>query len=161
MMRRAVDTVIGLLAAAALVLACMSVFLRYVAPSLAVDWSDEIVVMLLIWAMFLTGYRVTLDRAHVSVDLLTHGRSGALKRRLDRAAQLALGTYALAMATSGVLVLCDAWRLGERTESTARVPTVLYYAALPAGMFLIALAVGMLLAGHCTPPADDQPEDAL
>ena len=54
--RRLLDAIVALAGAAAICLACASVFARYAAPSRSVDWSDEVVVMLLIWAMFLSGY---------------------------------------------------------------------------------------------------------
>jgi C4-dicarboxylate transporter DctQ subunit len=160
-MTRLLEMLIGTLAAIALLLACSSVAARYAAPGLIVDWSDEIIVMLLIWTMFLSGYKVTLERAHIKVDLLTHGRSARWRAALERGSTIALLFYSAGMAAAGAIVVRDAWRLGERTESTARVPTFLYYAALPVGMFLIALAAVLLLAGRGAPVDTDEPETAL
>lgn len=157
-MRRGLDLLIGVLAASALLLACWSVIARYVSPGLIVDWSDEAVVMLLIWAMFLSGYRTTLDRAHIAVDLLVAGRSGVWVRILHVVATSVLGLFACAMAASGMWVVADAIRLDEHTESTARIATWIYYAALPAGMILIAVAAAVVLwrgePAEPGPPAD-------
>jgi TRAP-type C4-dicarboxylate transport system permease small subunit len=152
---RLLDLIAGALGAVALLLACTTVVTRYFAPALVFDWSDEVVIMLLIWAMFLTGYRLTVQRGHVVVDLLTHGRSERWRRRLEMAASLGLGVFALGMTVSGVMVAADALAIGERTESTARIPTFLYYAALPVGMALVALGAGLVLANPPPGPADE------
>jgi TRAP-type C4-dicarboxylate transport system permease small subunit len=158
-MKRGLDMLIGILAALALLLACWSVVARYVSPGLILDWSDEAIVMLLIWAMFLSGYRTTLNRAHIAVDLLTHGRSGRWTRVLHIVAMIVLALFACLMAASGAWVVADAIRLNEHTESTARIATWIYYASLPTGMILIAVAAFIvLLKGD---PAPEQPADPL
>ena len=159
-MIRLLDFIAGVLGAVALGLACMTVGTRYFAPSLVVDWSDEVVIMLLIWAMFLTGYRLTVQRGHVVVDLLTHGRSTAFRRRMEIASTIGLAVFAIGMTVSGALTVVDAVAIGERTESTARIPTFVYYAALPIGMALIAVGAGLVLArpSREAPDARDQVE---
>lgn len=151
-MTRALDLLIGTLTAIALALACGSVIARYVDPMLIVDWSDEVVVMLLIWSMMLSGYRTTIDRAHIAVDLLTHGKSGRKVHVFHIVATSALAAFALAMCVAGTIVVTDAWSLGERTESTARIPTWLYYAALPTGMLLIFIGCARIVAGRQLDP---------
>lgn len=153
-MKRALDTLTGALAAIALLLACLSVGLRYLAPQWVFDWSDEVVIMLLIWAMFLSGYRLTVERSHVVVDLLTHGRSAPVRRRFELAGMFGLLLFAAFMTVAGTEMVLQAVALGERTESTARIPTWLYYAALPVGMALTVGGALLVIAGRAGPPAD-------
>ena len=150
--RKGMDALVGLLGAAALALACFAVASRYLAPDLTVDWSDEVVIMLLIWAMFLGGFGITLDRSHIAVDLLSRGRENRWIARLPVFNAALLAIYALGLTISGVLVVIDSMRLGERTESTARLPTFIYYASLPVGMALVCLAALSLFVGRRSLP---------
>lgn len=159
-MIRLLNFLVGVVGGMGLLLAGLSVVTRYAAPMAALDWSDEVVVILLVWAMLLAGFRLTLERGHVAVDLLTHILPPLAKRVAEAAATICLALYAGLLAVSGVLVTADALALGERTESTLRTPTFLYYAALPAGMGLIALAALMLLAGRA-PRREPQPLEPL
>lgn len=159
-MKRALDILCGGLAATALLLACLSVGLRYLAPQWVFDWSDEVVIMLLIWAMFLSGYRLTVERSHVVVDLLTHGRPDGIKRRFELAGMFGLLLFSAFMAVAGMDMVLQTVALGERTESTARIPTWIYYAALPAGMALTAWGSLLVLVGRAGPPAA-APEDEI
>ena len=149
-MTRLFDIAVGLLAGAAVLLACLTAVTRYLAAGLVFDWSDEIVITLLIWSMFLSGFRLTMERSHVSVDLLTHGRGPVWRRRLEIVATLGLLLFSGLMAYAGAVVVGDAALLGERTESTARAPTWVYYAALPVGMALIAAGSILVLLGRGT-----------
>ena len=153
-MRRALDILTGGFAAAALLLACLAVVFRYFAPQWVFDWSDEVVIMLLIWAMFLSGYRLTVERSHVVVDLMTHGKPEAVKRRFELAGAFGLLCFSAFMAVAGADMVLQTLALGERTESTARIPTWIYYAALPVGMALTAWGALLVLAGRAGPPAD-------
>jgi C4-dicarboxylate transporter, DctQ subunit len=153
-MKRALDALSGSLAAAALMLACLSVGLRYLAPQWIFDWSDEVVIMLLIWAMFLSGYSLTVERSHVVVDLLTHGRPLAVRRRYELAGTFGLMLFAAFMAVAGADMVIQTVALGERTESTARIPTWIYYAALPVGMALTVWGAILVIAGRAGPPGE-------
>jgi C4-dicarboxylate transporter, DctQ subunit len=131
----------GFLAGAALLTECVAAATRYVAPAFTVDWADEVVILLLVWAMFLSGHGVTVERRHIAVDLLQHVCTKRTGRLLTRISMLFLAAFAALMLCSGVLVVVDAVLLGEHSESTARLPTWLYYAALPAGMLLILIGI--------------------
>lgn len=147
-MKKVFDFFVGGLFAIALILYSGMALARYSVPALTVDWSDEIVVMLIIWAILLTGYRAVLDHSHIAIDFLTHKCPVTWQRRLSFVSTLSLVIYAGGMTLSGMQVVYDAWILGERTESTAQVPTFIYYASLPTGMFLMAAAAsGLLVRG--------------
>lgn len=153
-MKRGLDKVIGGLAMMALLLACLTVGLRYLAPQWVFDWSDEVVVMLLVWAMMLSGYHLTLERSHVAVDLLTHGRPAHVRRRFEIAGTLGLLVFAGFMAIAGAWMTIQAYGIGEHTESTARISTWIYYACLPTGMALTTMAAAFVLLNRAGPPAD-------
>lgn len=141
MIERPIRYASGILAGAALLTECVAAATRYVAPAFTVDWADEVVILLLVWAMFLSGHGVTVGRRHIAVDLLHQVCTPRMARLLARISVLFLAAFVALMFASGVLVVIDAVRLGEQSESTARLPTWLYYASLPAGMLLILLGI--------------------
>lgn len=141
MIERPIRYASGILAGGALLTECVAAATRYVAPAFTVDWADEVVILLLVWAMFLSGYGVTVERRHIAVDLLHHVCTPRVGRLLTRISMLFLAAFVSLMLGSGLLVVIDAVRLGEHSESTARLPTWLYYASLPAGMLLILLGI--------------------
>lgn len=139
-MLRALDMIAGSLSAMALILFTYSGLARHLAPAFTADWSDEAVVILLVWAMFLTGYRITLERSHISVDLVLERIKPAHKKALLMFSTLILTIFSAGLMIAGVIVVRDAIILGERTESSAQIPVFIYFAALPVGMALNALA---------------------
>ncbi len=141
MTERVIRYLTALLAGGALLTECVAAATRYFAPAFAVDWTDEAVILLLVWAMFLSGYRVTVARGHIAVDLLLHICTPRVRHILIRVSMAFLAAFVLLMLGSGLLVVNDAVRLDEHTESTARLPTWLYYASLPAGMLLVLLGI--------------------
>ena len=128
------DRAIGWLTAAILGLCfsllIFSVFARYVAVSMQVDWILEVVVFLTVWAVLLGVARVERRAGHIRVDFLLH--------RFSPRAQLSAEVFSLVVAlavsvffvVAGWLVVQDALRWDERTESTLRIPLWIYYAAL-------------------------------
>lgn len=144
-MTRVLTWLVGLIGGLGLALAGLSVITRYAFPAIAFDWSDEVVVMLLVWAMLLSGFRLTIQKGHVAVDLLTHVLKPRARRLVDVIATLGLALYAGLLAVSGTIVTLDAVWLGERTESTLRTPAFIYFAAMPVAMALIVIAAVIVL----------------
>jgi TRAP-type C4-dicarboxylate transport system permease small subunit len=138
---RLFDWIAGLCGAAALLVALVSVAARYLRINAIFDWADEVTIMLLIWGMMFTALRTTVERTHISVDLLTHNRSGPWVSAIKAFSALALLAFSLMLAISGSLVTLDALMLGERTESSLGLPSAVYFAALPVGMALVVLGV--------------------
>jgi len=128
--------VVAVLIACALVLATLGILSRYALSGFNLDWTGEVVVFIIIWAILLSLPRIERRSAHVRVDFLFNkmGNSGRLVS-LSLAVAIGLCISAL-FVWSGWLVVSEAILWDERTPSTLRVPLWIYYLALSTGFAL-------------------------
>lgn len=143
----------------ALVVSALCVFLygslaRSFAPALAIDWSEEVTIYLIVWATLLSGGTLTGDRGHVSAEILVHLLSERARRRLQTSIDVLMLAFCSLMLWLGFEGVLFAHMLDERSASTLQAPQAwVLYLALPAGMLLIAarIALSLLLdrqSGH-------------
>jgi TRAP-type C4-dicarboxylate transport system permease small subunit len=128
----------------ALVVLALGIFLygslaRSFAPSLAIDWSEEVAIYLIVWATLLSGGAITADRAHVSANMLGHLLSPLAQRRLQTSIDVVVLGFCGLMLWLGIEGVLFAHMLDERSASTLQAPQAwVLYLALPVGMLLIA-----------------------
>ena len=158
-----IDQVIGWIAATILLitfgLLAFSVFARYVAVGMQIDWILEVVVFMIAWAVLLGVARIEKRAGHIRVDFVLH----MMGLRWQRLAEMLALSFGLAVGVfyvwSGVLVVQDAVAWGERTDSTLRIPLWVYYAALSSSFTVHALFMTQrlwdLLSGAPLPVASD------
>lgn len=151
--RRIETVVIGLLVILALGIFLYGSLARTLAPSLAVDWTEEVTIYLIVWATLLGGGTLTADRAHISAQVLEHLLSPPARRRLRIAIDLLLLAFCCLMLWLGVQGVLFADMLDERSASTLQAPQAwVLYLALPVSMLLIGVRAVMLLFGE--PPGE-------
>src|SRR5665213_2479555 len=63
-------TLVGLLGAAAMVIAAVQVFGRYIAPGVAITWAEEVIVYIAVWAVMIVGSQLVGRDGHVRPDLV-------------------------------------------------------------------------------------------
>jgi C4-dicarboxylate transporter DctQ subunit len=143
---RAEQTIAGLLGLAALVLALWQVVSRYFAPQQAISFAEEFIVYLMIWAIMIVSSQLVRVDGHVRPDLVLNVAPLRVKRWLEVFNSLAAILFCAALLWYGWMVLGTAWRIDERSASDLRFPMWLYYAALPAGGFLMLLRYVIRLA---------------
>lgn len=136
-----VGGIVAVLAACALAVATLGILSRYALSGINLDWTGEVVIFLVIWAILLGLSRVERRAGHVRVDFLFD----RFPRRARRAAlllALAIGAgLSVLFVWSGWEVVAEAMRWDERTPSTLRLPLWIYYAALPTAFGLNILFV--------------------
>lgn len=144
--RRLETSVIGALVVLALGIFLYGSLARSFAPELAIDWSEEVTIYLIVWATLLGGGTLASERAHVSAEMVLH-MLPARARRFVR-----IGTDVLMLGFCGLVFwlgvegVLFAHALDERSASTLQAPQAwVLYLALPAGMLLITVRVAMLL----------------
>jgi TRAP-type C4-dicarboxylate transport system permease small subunit len=137
--------VIGLLSTVALGIATYQMIARYFFPAIAQSWTGEIVIYLLVWAIFLTGSLLVSDDAHVRADLLLRLVSARSQRPLEIFNISIALIFCLVLTYYGALATFDAWQMDERSISALRFPMWLYYGALPAGFCLMTLRFSLRL----------------
>ncbi|MCC7166326.1 MAG: TRAP transporter small permease [Rhodospirillales bacterium] len=136
---------VGVLAGAALALAFYAMTMRYVAPRLSPDWSDEVVIFLILWAVFLAGSALVREERHVRADLVVRLLAPAQQRWIEAVNSLAALIFCALLAGWGWAATEDARLLGERTVSTLHLPMWIYYLCLPTGCALMTLRYGQRL----------------
>ena len=158
-----IDMVIGWIAATILLitfcLLAFSVFARYVAVGMQIDWILEVVVFMIAWAVLLGVARIEKRAGHIRVDFVLH----MMGLRWQRLAEMLALSFGLAVGVfyvwSGVLVVQDAVAWGERTDSTLRIPLWVHYTALSTSFTVHALFMSQrlwdLLHGAPLPVAGD------
>lgn len=135
----------------ALVVLAIGIFLygslvRSLAPSLAIDWSEEVTIYLIVWATLLSGGTLASERDHVSAQIVVHLLSARARRCLQTAIDVLTLAFCGLMLWLGIEGVLFAAMLDERSASTLQAPQAwALYLALPAGMLLIVVRVAMLL----------------
>ncbi len=145
------DRVIGWVTAVILLITFLllvfSVFARYVAVNLQIDWILEVVVFLVAWAVLLGLARIEKRAGHIRVDFVQNGFSDRNKRIsevLSLIFALAVGVF---YVWAGILVVQEAIAWDERTDSTLRIPFWYYYAALSTCFTIHAIFIAHRLVG--------------
>ena len=62
--------VVGLLGAVALGIAVVQVFGRYITPAHAINWGEEVIVYIAVWAVMIAGSQLARTDGHVRPDLV-------------------------------------------------------------------------------------------
>jgi C4-dicarboxylate transporter DctQ subunit len=143
---RATRTVIATALGVALLLACQEIMARYLLPQSALDWSFELIVFLIIWAMFLAMSQLAARGAHIRVDLVVRLLPRRGRHACDLIATMLGLAVALTLFVSGVLVVSQSVEWDERTTSSLALPLWLYYLSLPVGSALLGLQLSVRLA---------------
>lgn len=137
---------IGVLVAAALGVFLYGPLARLFAPGLAVDWSEEVTIYLIVWATLLSGGTLTAERGHVSAELLMHRLSAPARHRLQLGIDLFTLAFCGLMLWLGAQGVWFAQGLDERGASTLQAPQAwVLYLALPVSMALICVRLVLLL----------------
>ena len=144
--RRVETLVIGVLVVLALGVFLFGSLARTFAPALAVDWSEEVTIYLIVWATLLSGGTLTSERSHVSAQMFVHRLAPRARRRLQIGIELLMLAFCGLMAWLGIEGVLFAQMLDERSASTLQAPQAwVLYLALPVSMLLIAVRVVVLL----------------
>ncbi|WP_119458282.1 TRAP transporter small permease [Rhodospirillaceae bacterium SYSU D60014] len=152
----------GLIAAAVLVV-CQMVFVRYILGQ-STAWQTEFVTYALIAATFVGSPYVLLTRGHVNVDLLPLYLGGSARFALALFAAGISCLFCLVLAWRGAVLWYEAYDLGWRSDTIWSVRLWIPYSAMPIGIGLLSLQyivdIANLILGR-EPPFGIHPEDRL
>jgi len=130
--------IIALLAGVALLLACNAMVSRYLLPGTSLDWTFEVIVFGVIWAVFLAAARLVSLGGHIRMDFLLQFLRPETRRWFLLFSEILGFAVAMLLAWSGVLVVLESIRWGETSSSTLRIPLWVYYCSLPVGALLMS-----------------------
>ncbi len=124
---------VGLLGAAALIIAVVQVFGRYVDPSGAINWAEEVIVYVAVWAVMLISSQLVRRDGHVRPDLVLRLLKPQAQRWVEIFNCLVAIVFTTGMVWYGWRVVGTALLLDQRSSSDLQFPMWIYYAALPGG----------------------------
>jgi len=134
---RAEQMLAGLLGLIALALALWQVVSRYSFPQASISCAEEVIVYLVIWAIMIVSSQLVRTDSHVRPDLVLNIAPPSLKRWMEVFNSVAAIVFCAALIWYGGQVVETALLIDEHSASDLRFPMWIYYAALPAGGFLM------------------------
>ena len=126
------------LTAAAVVIVCQMVFVRYVLNETTI-WQTDFVTFSLVAATFIGSPYVLMTKGHVNVDVLPLYAGARARWWLALVAILISLSFALVMAVLTAQFWHEAWENNWRSESMWRARLWIPYAAMPIGLGLLTL----------------------
>lgn len=135
---RTAAIVAGLLLAAAMLVTCEMIFLRYVfrAPTI---WQTDFVIFSATAAVFLGAPYVLLTRGHVGVDVIELMAAPPLRRALGLAGALLGLLFCIAMTVASAIFFHEAYVNEWTTSSVAAIVLWVPLLPLPVGFALLTL----------------------
>ncbi len=124
---------VGLLGAGALVIAVVQVFGRYINPAGAINWAEEVIVYVAVWAVMLVASQLVRTDGHVRPDLVLRLLPPGGQRWVEMFNCLVAIAFTAGMVWYGWRVVGTALLLDQRSSSDLQFPMWIYYAALPGG----------------------------
>ena len=132
--------VVGGLATLALAMCSYNVIVRLTAPSLTLDFVEEVQVYMVIWAVFLSLGTVTLMDRHVKSDFFINMFPPKLKHGVEVLADVLGLIFCIFAVYYGAVVAHQAWEFGDVSTTMLRMPLWIYFAALPGGALVMGWA---------------------
>jgi C4-dicarboxylate transporter, DctQ subunit len=132
-------TLVGVLGAAALLIAVVQVFGRYVDPGSAINWAEEVIVYLAVWAVMLASSQLVRNDGHVRPDLVLRQLPARTRGWVETFNCLVAVAFTAGMVWYGWHIVALAWLFDQRSSSDLAFPMWVYYLALPVGGGLMLL----------------------
>lgn len=127
-----------LLLAAAVLVVCQMIFIRYVMNASTV-WQTEFVIYSIMASTFLGSSYVLLHRGHVGVDLLPSMMGGTGRYILELIGGLISLAFCTVLAYSGWIYFHEAWEGGWKTDTVWSLPLWIPLLPLPVGIGMLCL----------------------
>ena len=135
-------TACGMLVAIVLI-GSAQIFFRFVLKS-SLIWSEELMRYMFVWLSFITASIAVREHKHISVDFVTSFVPAKINRIFYLISRLAILVYFYFMIPAG-FALCA--KTAANKSTILPVTWNYVYAALPAGMILMAISLVSVFAG--------------
>ena len=126
-------TIVGLLGGAAMLIAAVQVFGRYIAPAASITWAEEVIVYIAVWAVMIIASQLVRTDGQVRPDLVLRLLRPGVQRWVEMFNCLVAMTFTFGMLWYGWTVVDTALLLDQRSSSDLQFPIWIYYLALPTG----------------------------
>lgn len=129
----------GLLGLAALGFGTYSVIGRYLDQQIAFVNGEEVVVYLIVWAVFLAASQLVRTDGHVRPDIVLRLLPPQAQRVAESINCCVAILFCAGLAWYGWQIVSTSWALDERSETGLQFPMWLYYSAVLTGGALMTL----------------------
>lgn len=136
--RQACRTVLGSVIFAAIAVNFANVVGRYVL-GMSLGWTEEVMIMALIWAVFIGGVVVTLENEHLRTDFLSGLLPGIWRHGLELLIMAVMIVACLHVSRQSESVVALMARTGQ-TSTVANIPMLWVHSAVMIGFALMAFA---------------------
>jgi C4-dicarboxylate transporter, DctQ subunit len=126
-------TLVGALGAFALGIAVVQVFGRYIDPTGAITWAEEVIVYVMVWAIMIIASQLVRTDTQVRPDLVLRILPPRAQRWVEMFNCLVAIAFTFGMVWYGWDVVATALMLDQRSSTDLQFPIWIYYTALPAG----------------------------
>jgi C4-dicarboxylate transporter DctQ subunit len=126
-------TLVGLLGAFAMAIAAFQVFGRYIVPGLSINWAEEVIVYVAVWAVMIVSSQLVRMDAQVRPDLVLRLLRPGVQRWVEMFNCIVAMAFTFGMLWYGWTVVGTALLLDQRSSSDLQFPLWIYYLALPTG----------------------------
>lgn len=126
-------TLVGILGAAAMIIAAVQVFGRYIAPGEAITWAEEVIVYIAVWAVMIIASQLVRMDAMVRPDLVLRVLPPGAQRWIEMFNCLVAMAFTFGMLWFGWKVVGTAILLNQTSSSDLQFPLWIYYSSLPVG----------------------------
>jgi len=130
-------TIVGLLGLAAMLIAAVQVFGRYIDPAGAITWAEEVIVYIVVWAIMIIASQLVRHDGHVRPDLVLRILPPRVQRWVEIFNCLVAITFMAGLLYYGKQVVDTALLLSQTSSSDLQFPMWIFYASLPVGAGLM------------------------
>jgi len=128
----------GVLAFSATLIAFYGVITRYIFKR-PPDWAEEVVIYLIIWAVFITASILAAEKGHVAATLIVERFSIRTRRYLAVFNGVVAIVFCVLVSILGCKIVSAAYINDERSLTALRFPVWIPYLSVAAGCTLVAL----------------------
>ena len=130
--------IVGVLAFSATMIAFYGVVTRYIFRR-PPDWAEEVVIYLIIWAVFITASILAAEKGHVAATLIVERFSLKTRRYLAVFNGMVALAFCVAVSILGFKIVSAAYMNDERSLTGLRFPVWIPYLSVATGCTLVAL----------------------
>ena len=134
----------GILGLISVFSAFYQVFMRYLF-NYSPEWTEEMVVYVIIWAVFIVASTLTKERGHVGATFIVEKLSTRARRIVEIINSLLAMIFCFLICWWGYQIVHVAYVTDERSLTSLRYPLWIWYLAVPVGTTLIFLRYLLML----------------
>jgi len=129
--------IVGLFTFSAAMITLYAVFMRYVMKA-APEWSEEVAIYLIVWAVYLVSSTLQEERGHVGATFFIELFPLPVRRWVEVATNIIGFIFSVLIVYYGIYIVRATYMMGEVSYTSLRFPMWIAYLAVPVGIALLS-----------------------